>query len=127
MERYTGSEPDALVFTTVRGKPVRRDRLSKAWTAAKAKVLADLGVDLDADLPLHLHDLRHHALTLAARKPGVTTKELMARAGHSTQNTALRYQHAAAERDEEIADFIEDQIAAATKASKDVDIVTLAS
>jgi integrase len=30
------------------------------------------------------HDLRHHAATLMARMPGITTKELMARIGHSS-------------------------------------------
>ena len=35
--------------------------------------------------------------------PGVTTKELMARIGHSLARDALRYQHATAEQDRAIA------------------------
>jgi integrase len=123
LEHFTRPEPDAIVFTAPRGGPVRRDRLSAAWTRAKAKVRADHDPDLDVDL--HLHDLRHHALTLAARKPGITTKELMARGGHSTPNVALRYQHAASKRDHEVADFLDDLIATATDDQTEADIVVL--
>lgn len=49
-----------------------------------------------------LHDLRHASLTLAAQA-GATTRELMARAGHSTARAALLYQHAAEERSGAIA------------------------
>ncbi len=41
---------------------------------------------------LHLHDLRHTALTWAARS-GATLAELMVIAGHATPEIALRYQH----------------------------------
>ena len=39
---------------------------------------------------------------------GATTKELMARLGHSTHDAALRYQHAAQSRDAEIAAKLDD-------------------
>jgi integrase len=51
---------------------------------------------------LRFHDLRHTGAVLAAAT-GATLAELMARLGHSTQGAALRYQHAAADRDLEIA------------------------
>lgn len=51
---------------------------------------------------LRFHDLRHTGATLAAAT-GATLAELMARLGHSTAGAALRYQHAAAERDKVIA------------------------
>jgi integrase len=51
---------------------------------------------------LRFHDLRHTGAVLAAQT-GATLAELMARLGHSTQGAALRYQHAAADRDLEIA------------------------
>jgi integrase len=51
---------------------------------------------------LRFHDLRHTGAVLAAAT-GATMAELMARLGHSTQGAALRYQHAAADRDLEIA------------------------
>ena len=51
---------------------------------------------------LRLHDLRHTGAVLAAQT-GATLAELMARLGHSTPGAALRYQHAAAGRDAQIA------------------------
>jgi integrase len=51
---------------------------------------------------LRFHDLRHTGATLAAAA-GATLAELMARLGHSTSGAALRYQHAAADRDRVIA------------------------
>jgi len=51
---------------------------------------------------LRFHDLRHTGATMAAQT-GATLAELMARLGHSDHKAALRYQHAASERDQEIA------------------------
>lgn len=51
---------------------------------------------------LRWHDLRHTGAGLAAGT-GATLAELMSRLGHSTPGAALRYQHAAADRDSEIA------------------------
>jgi hypothetical protein len=48
---------------------------------------------------------------MIARMPRVTTKELMSRIGHSSPRTALIYQHATAERDEAIADYLDEQVA----------------
>ena len=51
---------------------------------------------------LRWHDLRHTGAVLAAQT-GATLAELMGRLGHSTPGAAMRYQHAAQERDAEIA------------------------
>jgi len=51
---------------------------------------------------LRFHDLRHSGAVWAAAT-GATLAELMGRLGHSTPGAALRYQHAAAGRDAEIA------------------------
>ena len=51
---------------------------------------------------LRFHDLRHGALTEAARH-GATLAELMALGGHSTSQAALRYQQSASERLTELA------------------------
>lgn len=51
---------------------------------------------------LRFHDLRHTGAVLAAQT-GATLAELMGRLGHSTPGAAMRYQHSAAERDQEIA------------------------
>src|SRR5687768_1845009 len=88
------------VFTGPNGRPLLRRELSAAWRAAKRAT--------DVPVGLRLYDLRHHWCTLTARKPGVTTKELMARIGHSSWKAALAYQHAAGERDREVADFMDD-------------------
>ena len=65
---------------------------------------------------LHLHDLRHHAATVVAGMPGVTTKELMARLGHASPRAALIYQHATPERDRAIAAFLGEQMAGVERA-----------
>jgi integrase len=54
---------------------------------------------------LHFHDLRHTGNTLAAAT-GASTKELMARYGHSSPRAALRYQHATRGRDAAIAQML---------------------
>ncbi len=51
---------------------------------------------------LRWHDLRHTGAVLAA-STGATLAELMGRLGHSTPAAALRYQHTAAGRDQQIA------------------------
>ena len=107
---FTGPDTAAPVFTGPEGTPLRRATLSKAWQAATAAVGAPDG--------LRPHDLRHHAATLTARMPGVTTKELMARIGHASPRAALIYQHATAERDRAVASFLDEQVAAAADEAK---------
>jgi integrase len=51
---------------------------------------------------LRWHDLRHTGAVLAAQT-GATLAELMGCLGHTTPGAAMRYQHAAADRDAEIA------------------------
>jgi integrase len=70
----------------------------------------DLGQDMRAcaaaGMPdVHFHDLRHTGGTHTACA-GATTKELMARLGHSSPRAALIYQHATRERDKAIADAL---------------------
>ena len=54
---------------------------------------------------LRLHDLRRSGAVLAA-STGATIAELMACLGHSTPAAAMRYQHAAAGRDQIIAEAL---------------------
>lgn len=54
---------------------------------------------------LRFHDLRHTGSVLAA-STGATIAELMARLGHSTPGAALRYMHAAQDRDRAIANAL---------------------
>ncbi|HEX2041536.1 MAG TPA: tyrosine-type recombinase/integrase [Acidimicrobiales bacterium] len=74
---FTDPSAEAPVFTGPEGGPLRRATFSRAWRHA----LAVTG----APAELRPHDLRHHAATLTARMPGITTKELMARIGHASR------------------------------------------
>ena len=91
---YVPNDVDAAVFAGPRGGLPRRRNWSRIWSKARhAAGVSD---------QVHLHDLRHMGATLAAQSGG-TTKELMARLGHSTSKAALIYQHAMEERDQAIA------------------------
>lgn len=58
-------------------------------------------------LKARIHDLRHAGLTLAAQS-GATLAEVMRRAGHTTSRAALLYQHAAEDRDRDLAARLSD-------------------
>lgn len=63
---------------------------------------------------LHFHDLRHTGAVLAAQT-GATLAELMGRLGHSTPAAAMRYQHAAKDRDKAIAAALSQLATAGTR------------
>jgi integrase len=96
LERFTGPEPDSLVLTGMTGVPLTAKVLQVSWQRARAGV---------GRSDVHLHDLRHTGLTLAAAT-GATTVELVHRAGHSSTAAAMRYQHATKDRDRIIADAL---------------------
>lgn len=87
--------PDALVFTGVQGRALRRGPWSQRvrWPDLVAK-LGLAGV--------HFHDLRH-AGNIWASKAGMSTKDLMARMGHDDMRAALIYQRATSDADRMIA------------------------
>jgi integrase len=88
------------VFTGHKGGPLGNSWFSSQWKEAREYV----------GLPdLHLNDLRHLAGTLAAMT-GATTREVMERLGHTTLETAMRYQHATRERNRVLADALDDLI-----------------
>ena len=74
---------------------------SRLWTKAPT--------DAKVEEDVHFHDLRHTGNALAAAT-GASTKELMARMGHSSVRAALIYQHASRSRDTQIADAISDNL-----------------
>lgn len=76
------------LFPRADGEAITGNALGQAWRKAARSI--GLG-------QFHVHDVRHAGLTMAAQF-GATTRELMARAGHSTARAALIYQHAAEER-----------------------------
>ncbi|MFD6167621.1 tyrosine-type recombinase/integrase [Streptomyces coeruleorubidus] len=96
LERYAEPGADGRVFLGAKGATPRRNHFNRLWR----KACSDAGIK-----GLHFHDLRHTGNTLAA-STGASTRELMARMGHSTARAALIYQHASAERDRLIADAL---------------------
>lgn len=108
LDKFTGPEPDALLFPALSGGHLNSSSLMKPYRKARAA----------AGRPdLRWHDLRHTHGTLAARA-GANLAENMARQGHSTVAASLRYQHAAAARDEEITDNLDRIRKQARKARK---------
>jgi integrase len=87
---------DALVFPAASGGHMAPSSLYAVFYPARER----------AGRPdLRFHDLRHSGAVLAAAT-GATLAELMARLGHSTVSAAMRYQHAAADRDKAIAEAL---------------------
>jgi integrase len=109
LSTYVDSDPNAVVFTGDKGAPITTQHWSKKFREA-----AD-----SAGAPgLHFHDLRHLAGTLAAAT-GASTRELMARLGHSTPRASLIYQHATEQRDRQIAAGIDAILEAAKENSRE--------
>ncbi|WP_226437712.1 tyrosine-type recombinase/integrase [Rhodococcus yananensis] len=86
--------PDALLFPSAIGGHMGEYEYRKAFKKAAAEI---------GKPTLRVHDLRHVGAVLAAHA-GATTAELMSRLGHTTPAMAMRYQHAAAGRDAQIAE-----------------------
>lgn len=85
--------PTAPLFAGPKGTRLTRAWVRKAWVTACDEV----GLS-----NFHLHDLRHVSLTLVGRS-GASFKDVMARGGHQSPTSAMRYQHATRERDIEVA------------------------
>lgn len=94
----TYAEPgrDGLLFPAAHGGHLLPSALQKPFGRAREA----------AGRPdLRFHDLRHTGAVLAATT-GATLAELMARLGHATAGAAMRYQHAAQDRDRAIAEAL---------------------
>lgn len=96
LNHFVGPAPKDFVFIGEKGNPLGLSAITRAWNRARQEV---------GRTDLHLHDLRHTGLTLAAAT-GATTAELMHRAGHASPSAALRYQHATTDRDRILADAL---------------------
>lgn len=92
---------DGLLFPAAHGEQLAPSTLYRVFYPARAKAGRD---------DLRFHDLRHTGAVLAA-STGATLAELMARLGHSTPGAALRYQHAAQDRDRVIAAALSELVA----------------
>lgn len=95
LSQHTGPGRDALLF------PAAGDENQHMAPATLYKVYYPARKAAGRE-DLRWHDLRHTGAVLAAQT-GATLAELMGRLGHSTPGAAMRYQHAAADRDAEIA------------------------
>jgi integrase len=95
LKNHTGKGKDALLF------PAAADSNAHMAPSTLYKVYYPARKSAGRD-DLRWHDLRHTGAVLAAQT-GATLAELMGRLGHSTPGAAMRYQHAAADRDTEIA------------------------
>ena len=92
---FTASHPDALVFTSPTGAPLRDGNFRRrVWRPALTKA----GLS-----ETHFHDLRHTGNTLTATA-GASLRELMDRMGHSSPRAALIYLHGSDARQRAIAD-----------------------
>ena len=90
---HTQPGANGLLFPAQRGQHLRDAALGRWYYPAREA----------AGRPdLRFHDLRHTGAVLAAQS-GATIAELMHRLGHTTPAAAMRYQHASAERDRQIA------------------------
>ncbi|WP_392544207.1 tyrosine-type recombinase/integrase [Oryzobacter telluris] len=97
LDTFTGPRDKDLVFPGTDGEAhLQPSTLYKPWRTSR---------DAAGRPDLRLHDLRHTGATMAAMA-GATLAELQQRLGHSSVNAALRYQHAAAGRDRQIADAL---------------------
>ncbi len=96
--QYAQTGVNGYVFVGPTGQPLERSNFrGRIWVPA---------IELMGLSGVRFHDLRHTAGTLAART-GATTKELMARFGHSSPRASMIYQHAAADRDRLIAERLD--------------------
>ncbi len=109
LKKHVGTSPETLLFSTSSGGYLARSNWNSTFRRA-----AD-AIGLPAVRP---HELRHTGATLAAAT-GATTKELMRRLGHSSPAAALLYQHAADDRDAEIARALDAMLGAAGGSSDD--------
>ncbi|OIQ84048.1 putative prophage phiRv2 integrase [mine drainage metagenome] len=98
LHTYVARGRDALLFPAEPGGTVQLSPHRFRQPFARAKILAGRP-------DLTFHGLRHTGAVLAAAS-GATIAELMARLGHTTPAMAMRYQHAAADRDRVIADAL---------------------
>ncbi|BBA99028.1 putative integrase [Actinacidiphila reveromycinica] len=98
LEWFAAKEPDGLLFVGERGAPFRRSTFGRRWRKARAAV----------GLPpnFRFYDLRHTGNTLAA-DTGAKLKDLMVRAGQSSQKAQLIYQHSTLEHQRRLAEGID--------------------
>ncbi|MFF5570742.1 tyrosine-type recombinase/integrase [Streptomyces luteogriseus] len=98
LQWFAEKERDGLIFVGEKGAPFRRSTFGRKWRKARAKVC----------MPGHFrfYDLRHTGNTLAA-DTGAKLKDLMVRAGQSSERAQLIYQHSTAKHQQKLAQGID--------------------
>ncbi|MGA5040257.1 tyrosine-type recombinase/integrase [Streptomyces olivaceoviridis] len=100
---FAEKEPDGLLFVGEKGAPFRRSTFGRKWRKARKKVgMAD---------NFRFYDLRHTGNTLAA-DTGAKLKDLMVRAGQSSERAQLIYQHSTAKHQRRLARGIDAEVRA---------------
>ena len=106
LEEYVEPLPTSLLFSPAGISEFMDDsRFNRAWNMAResAGVRVKLTDSNEWTSTVREHDLRHFHLSHYAHS-GATLAELKARAGHSTNQAAMIYQHAVVDRVAELAD-----------------------
>ncbi|MFE7810474.1 tyrosine-type recombinase/integrase [Streptomyces sp. NPDC057433] len=98
---FAEKEPDGLLFVGEKGAPFRRSTFGRKWCKARKKV----------GLPdnFRFYDLRHTGNTLAA-DTGAKLKDLMVRAGQSSERAQLIYQHSTVKHQRRLAQGIDSEV-----------------
>ncbi|MFE1293339.1 tyrosine-type recombinase/integrase [Streptomyces sp. NPDC058731] len=98
---FAEKEPHGLLFVGEKGAPFRRSTFGRKWRKARRKVgMPDT---------FRFYDLRHTGNTLAA-DTGAKLKDLMVRAGQSSERAQLIYQHSTAKHQRRLAQGIDAEV-----------------
>lgn len=93
LAEHVDADPEALLFTTSTGSPIRRSYVARFFARARRAI---------GRSELTWHDLRHTGATLAYQA-GASVPEVQARLGHATMRAASIYAHAADDSDRVLA------------------------
>ncbi|GHJ40488.1 site-specific integrase [Streptomyces sp. TS71-3] len=101
LQWFAEKEPDGLLFVGEKGAPFRRSTFGRKWRKARKK----------AGMPenFRFYDLRRTGNTLAA-DTGAKLKDLMVRAGQSSERAQLIYQHSTTKHQRRLAQGIDAEV-----------------
>ncbi|MFI1481914.1 tyrosine-type recombinase/integrase [Streptomyces sp. NPDC020747] len=114
LQWFAEKEPDGLLFVGEKGAPFRRSTFGRKWRKARTKV----GMPKN----FRFYDLRHTGNTLAA-DTGAKLKDLMVRAGQSSERAQLIYQHSTAKHQRRLAQGIDAEVRAQLREAETVESV----
>ncbi|WP_105972985.1 tyrosine-type recombinase/integrase [Streptomyces geranii] len=114
LQWFAEKEPGGLLFVGEKGAPFRRSTFGRKWRKARTKV----GMPKN----FRFYDLRHTGNTLAA-DTGAKLKDLMVRAGQSSERAQLIYQHSTAKHQRRLAQGIDAEVRAQLREAEAVESV----